>query len=480
LTVVPGFIDAHNHGGGEGLLYDVLVGNPYQVEFVTIDSIVEKLRVRAQATPPGYWVEGFFHDDTKIKDKRPLNAQDLDRVSTEHPVCVHHRGGHTGFYNSKAFQMAGITKDTPNPYGGTYDRNAQGELNGRVTDRAMETIDKAGQRVTYTAEVKQKRVFDGVAFISQKFVQYGLTTVHHDEVGVLAAMQEQRIRGGLLHRVSYEPYDELLEAMIQNGIVTGFGDEYISFGATAEHTVDGSFSERTMAISTPYKDITPPYHGNLTETQEDLNAWVERVHRANIRLNCHANGDVAIDRVLTAYERALKLYPRAGVRPKITHCSLVNDSLVGRMKAMDVVPAEFSTYAYYNADKFHFYGEDVMQHMTAFRSLIDAGITPAAGSDFSPGPFAPLMAMQGMVTRTGWNGETWGAKQKITIDEAVRVNTLNGAYNAREETIKGSISAGKLADFVVLADDFHAVDQEKIKDIQIVRTVVGGKTVYQG
>jgi predicted amidohydrolase YtcJ len=477
MTVVPGFIDAHNHGGGEGLLYDVLVGNPYQVEFVTIDSIVEKLRVRAQATPPGYWVEGYFHDDTKIKDKRPLNAQDLDRVSTVHPVCVHHRGGHTGFYNSKAFEMAGITKDTPNPYGGTYDRNAQGEFNGRVTDRAMPTVDKAGQRVTYPAEVKQKRVFDGVAFMSQKFVQYGLTTVHHDEPGVLPAMQEQHIRGGLLHRVSYEPYDELLEAMISNGIETGFGDEYISFGATAEHTVDGSFSERTMAISTPYKDITPPYHGNLTETQEDLNAWAERVHRANIRLNCHANGDVAIDRVLTAYERALKLYPRAGARPKITHCSLVNESLVARMKAMDVVPAEFSTYSYYNADKFHFYGADVMQHMTAFRTLIDAGITPAAGSDFSPGPFAPLMAMQGMVTRTGWNGETC---QKISIDEALRVNTLNGAYNAREETIKGSITAGKLADFVVLADDFHRVDVEKIKDIQIVRTVVGGKTVYQG
>ena len=147
---------------------------------------------------------------------------------------------------------------------------------------------------------------------------------------------------------------------------------------------------------------------------------------------------------------------------------------------MDVVPAEFSTYAYYNSDKFHFYGDEVMQHMTAFRSLIDAGVTPAAGSDFSPGPFSPLMAMQGMVTRTGWNGETWGANQKISIDEALRVNTINGAYNAREEGIKGSISAGKLADFVVLADDFHTVDKAKIKDIQIVRTVVGGKTVYQG
>jgi predicted amidohydrolase YtcJ len=479
MAIVPGFIDTHNHGGGEGLLYDVLVGNPYEVEFVTIDSIVEKLRVRAASTPPGFWVEGYFHDDTKLKDKRPLTIADLDRVSTQHPVCVHHRGGHTGFYNSKAFQLAGVTKSTPNPFGGTYDRNQEGELNGRVTDRAMDTLNKAGQRVTYSAEVSQKRSLDGVAFISQKFVQYGLTTVHHDEIGVLASMQEQRLRGALLHRVSYEAYDEMLEAMIENGIESGFGDDTIRFGATAEHTVDGSFSERTMAISTPYKDISPPYHGNLTQTQEDLNAWAERVHRANIRLNCHANGDLAIDRVLTAYERALKLYPRPGARPKITHCSLVNDSLVARMKAMDVVPAEFSTYAYYNSDKFHFYGEDVMQHMMAYRTLLDAGITPAAGSDFSPGPFAPLMAIQGMVTRTGWNGQTWGANQKISIDEALRVSTLNGAYNACEENVKGSITTGKLADFVVLSEDLHAVDSEKIKDIQIVRTVVGGKTVYQ-
>jgi hypothetical protein len=197
------------------------------------------------------------------------------------------------------------------------------------------------------------------------------------------------------------------------------------------------------------------------------------------RVVCHANGDVAIGRVLTAYERAQRLHPRANARPKITHCRLLNDSLISRMKAMDVVPAEFSTYAYYNADKFHFYGEEMMRHMSPYRSLIDAGIRPAAGSDFSPGPFAPLMAIQAMVTRTGWNGETWGGNQRITVEEAIRVNTINGAYNSLEEGVKGSISLGKLADFVVLAKDPHTVQQEKIKDIRIVQTVVGGKTVYQ-
>jgi predicted amidohydrolase YtcJ len=119
-----------------------------------------------------------------------------------------------------------------------------------------------------------------------------------------------------------------------------------------------------------------------------------------------------------------------------------------------------------------------MQRCMAYRSFADAGIPAAAGSDFSPGPFAPLMGIQGMVTRRGWNGETWGANQRISVDEALRVMTINGAYASYEEAIKGSITPGKLADFVILADDPHTVDQEKIKDIEIVRTVTGGNTVH--
>jgi predicted amidohydrolase YtcJ len=234
-----------------------------------------------------------------------------------------------------------------------------------------------------------------------------------------------------------------------------------------------------MAMSGPYSGMDPNYRGNVTETQDELNKWVERVHRAGIQVNCHANGDVAIDMMLTAVERALKLFPRGDARPKITHCTLVNDDLIRRMKALNAIPAPFTSYAYYNTDKFHFYGEDLMKRSMAFRSFLDAGIHAAAGSDFSPGPFAPLMGIQGMVTRKGWNGEVWGANQRVSVDEALRINTFNGAYASREEAIKGSITAGKLADFVVLSEDLHTVNPEKIKDIQIVRTVVDGKTVYQ-
>jgi len=478
MTIVPGFTDCHNHAPGNTLLYEVLVGNPYEVEFVTISSIVEKLRSRARETPPGMWVEGFFFDDTKVKDKRELDVHDLDEVSMDHPVVVRHRGGHTSYYNSKALQMAGITKNTPNPPGGTFDRNSSGELTGRITDLARNAVDRVGTRRSFTEEQRQQRDRDGLAFISKQFVHYGLTSVHH-QGGNLRALQEVRARGELLHRVSFETSGTVLESMITSGIATGFGDEWIRFGATSEHTVDGSFSERTMALSKPYPGIEPPYQGNVTTTQDDLNAWVERVHRAGIQINCHANGDVAIDMMLTAVERAQRLFPRADARPKITHCTLINDDLIRRMKALGAVPAVFTSYAYYNTDKFHFYGEDLLKRSMAFRSFLDAGIAAAAGSDFSPGPFAPLMGIQGMVTRTGWNGETWGANQRVTVDEALRINTLNGAYASLEEAIKGSITPGKLADFVILADDPHTVDKEKIKDIGIVRTVVGGSTVYQ-
>ena len=234
-----------------------------------------------------------------------------------------------------------------------------------------------------------------------------------------------------------------------------------------------------MALSAPYPGDASGYKGNVTETQDTLNAWIERVHRAGIQVNCHANGDVAIDMFLTAVERAQRLFPRADTRPKITHCTLVNSGLIGRIKALDAVPAMFTTYAYYNSDKFVFYGEELMTHSMAYRSLLDAGVHAAAGSDFSPGPFAPLMGIQGMVTRKGWDGKTWGANQRISVEDAIRVNTINGAYASKEESLKGSITPGQLADFVALAEDPHTIDPAKIKDIRVARTIVGGNAAYE-
>src|ERR1043166_2713412 len=152
MTVVPGFCDCHNHAPGNTLLSEVIVGNPFDVEYVTIRSIVDKLRAKARQTPPGTWVEGYFFDDTKLQDKRELNVHDLDEVSKEHPAVVQHRGGHTSYYNTKALEMAGVTKTTPNPPGGTFDKDENGDLNGRVTDRARGAFARVGRRQEFTPD----------------------------------------------------------------------------------------------------------------------------------------------------------------------------------------------------------------------------------------------------------------------------------------------------------------------------------------
>ena len=250
-TIVPGFIDTHNHAGGTTLLYEVLVGNPFEVEMVTVESIIQKLRERAATTPAGYWVEGYFFDDTKVKDGRQLTIRDLDQVSKDHPVAVHHRGGHTSFYNTKAFEIADVNAQTPNPAGGMFDKDSTGALNGRVSDNAKSAFYRVGKRQASTAEnsgldvpaSSLEREVAGITHISKMFARYGVTTVHH-EGGSLAAMQTVRANGDLKHRISYESLGKELDAMIANGIQWGFGDEWIRFGATGEHTVDGSYSER--------------------------------------------------------------------------------------------------------------------------------------------------------------------------------------------------------------------------------------------
>ena len=223
--------------------------------------------------------------------------------------------------------MAGITKDTPNPMGGTYDKDANGELNGRVTDLALGAVQQ-GRRAgrTFTpAQIEQRDARRRRAHLEAVRPLRPDQRASRRRQSAGDAGRARARRSAASHQLRSRAAASL-DSMIAAGIQTGFGDEWIKFGATSEHTVDGSFSERTMALSTPYPGVTPPYKGNVTETQDTLNAWVERVHRAGIQVNCHANGDVAIDMYLTAIERAQKLAPRADARPKITHCTLVNDA----------------------------------------------------------------------------------------------------------------------------------------------------------
>jgi predicted amidohydrolase YtcJ len=269
---------------------------------------------------------------------------------------------------------------------------------------------------------------------------------------------------------------DLYLALRHAGLRSGFGDDRLRIGGV-KLFCDGSASERTMRMSKPYIG-RPNDFGILTITQERLNEQVAEIHNSGFQVGVHANGDVAIDMVLRAYELALRMNKRPDPRFRIEHCTLVTTDLLKRIAAIGAIPTPFYTYVYYHGDKWAQYGEERLRWMFAHRSFLDHNIRVAGASDYVPGPYEPMMAIQSMVTRRDYRGRTWGENQRITVEQALRVCTLNGAYASFEERIKGSITAGKLADFVILAEDPHQVDPQKIKDIRIVRTVVGGRTVY--
>ena len=470
MTVTPGFIDTHSHPSGVNELYGV------NTNLGTVAEIQRALRAKALDTPPGRWVRGFMFDDTKVVDG-PLHRTHLDEAVPDHPVNVAHRGGHTNWFNSRAFELAAITRDTPDPPDGRFARGPDGELSGMVAEHARDVFATVGEREDLTEEELRARAREGMAHISRLMTAAGLTTVHDAGAGRgrLVAYQDARTAGELRHRVYAMvrgPYEQLRDA----GVYTGFGDEWVRIGGV-KYGADGSASERTMRMSTPFEG-RPDDYGILTMSQEEIHEVVEDAHRHSWQVGVHANGDVTIDMVLNAYERVLARWPHPDRRHRIEHCTLVNPDLLRRIRDTGSIPTPFWTYVHFHGEKWRNYGAERMERMFAHRSFLDYGIPVPGASDYTPGPFEPLMAIQSMVTRRDFNGQVWGANQRVTVDEALRIGTLNGARASYEERDKGSITAGKLADFVVLERDPHDADPDDIKNIGVVRTVVGGRTVH--
>ena len=470
LTVTPGFIDSHSHPLFIGDLFGV------NVDLRRIQSVKDVLAREARTKAPGEWVLGVMYDDTKFDDGRPLTRADIDEAVPEHPVIVLHRGGHTGIVNSTAFAKAGIDIDTPDPVGGKFYRE-NGKLTGKVASNALYLFFGAGAMPTIDRELRR----EAATLASKKMASAGLTSTTDAEGGLdqLLAYQDAREEGELHFRISFMPAGRsaVYEGLKQAGLRSGFGDDMIRIGAV-KFLADGSASERTMRMSTPYEG-RPDDFGILTMTQEELDAAVDDAVAHGFRLGIHANGDVAIDMVLKSYERVLENHTGPNPRHRIEHCSLVNESLIARIKATGAVPTPFYTYVYYHGNKWLEYGEQKMRSMFAHRSFLDAGIPVAPASDYVPGPYEPLMAIQSMVTRADSQGREWGPNQRISVDEALRICTVNGAYASFEESIKGSLTAGKLADFVVLDQDPRKVDPFSIMEIKPVRTVLGGRTTFE-
>lgn len=470
-TVLPGFIDAHSHPAQAGLMHLRMV----DCDLRSISAIQAALRERAAKTPGGDWVLGFKYDDTKTSDGRPLTIADLDSAVSDHPVCIEHRGGHTRYCNSLAFQKAGITDKTPDPPGGKIDHDpTTGKLTGRTAESANRLLEKV-----IPNEFTRDDHREGVKLISKMLARTGITSAHeaYGNPSDLVAYQDARDAGELLYRAYCFIGYPHIDSMIAAGVRTGLGDDWVRVGAM-KLVCDGSISERTARMSQPYAG-RPDDYGILVRTEEQLYNDARPAHAAGWHIGTHANGDVAIDIVLRVYARLQKERPRSDPRFRIEHCTLINDDLVRRIQAQGVIPTPFSSYVYYHGEKMKEYGAERLNSMFALRSFLDAGVRATMSSDYPPGPFEPMMFLQSSVTRTDIRGNVWGPRQRITVEEALRVATVHGAYASFEEKLKGSIAPGMLADLVVLGRDPLKEDLSTLVTIPIERTMVGGQWMYE-
>ena len=470
-TIVPGFIDAHSHPASSGLSHLRNV----DIDLRSIEEIKNAINERAKLTPPGEWILGFKYDDTKIKEGRLINRYDLDQAAPNNPVRIRHRGGHSNYVNSMALKLMGYDRRTPDPQGGKIGREEKkGELTGQLLETAANPLSNL-----IPDSFTEKDYQEGVRLITEMMTKTGVTSVTeaYGSSVFLKAYQDAYNADELSMRVysmiSYREIDKFINA----GIKTGFGDQWLRIGGM-KITIDGSISERTARLSEPYIG-RPNDYGILVMEEEEVYKYAYKAHINGWQIGVHANGDVGIDKTLNIYERLQKENPRIDPRFRLEHCTVINKDLVRRIKELNAIPNPFSTYVYFHGEKMKQYGKKRLENMFAVRSFLDAGIKVTQTSDYPPGPFEPMMAIQSSVTRTDINGEEWGPSQKITVDEAIKVGTINGAYASYEEDIKGSLERGKLADLVVLDKDPRKVDPMEIIDIPIERTMVGGKWKYE-
>jgi predicted amidohydrolase YtcJ len=469
-TITPGFIDAHSHPASSG--YEHL--RNVDCDLRSIGEIQDAIKKASLSKPPGDWVSGFKYDDTKTIEKKYITRYDLDIITDLHPIVIRHRGGHTAYVNSMALKNAKIDRNTPDPQGGQIVRDENGEPTGLLKENAIDLI-----FTLIPNNQTEKDQQEGVKIITEMMSKSGITSVT-DAYGLQSDLKAYRnafAAGDLKSRINCMIAYYEIDAMISQGVKTGDGDNWIRIGGM-KLTCDGSISERTARLSQPYIG-KPNDYGIIVMDEEELYEYAIKAQKANWQIGIHANGDVGIDKSLNVFERIQKEHPRKEPRFRLEHCTVINKELIKRIKKLNVIPCPFSTYVYFHGEKMIHYGQERLENMFAVKSFLDAGINVTQTSDYPPGPFEPMMAIQSSVTRTDMSGNIWGASQKISVEDAIKVGTINGAYASYEENIKGSLEIGKLADLVVLDKDPTQVDPSTIIDIKIERTMVDGNWVYE-
>ena len=462
-TVVPGLIDSHIHVADFG---KVLTWIDLQ-DVNSIEEMQRRLRERSQSIHKGRWIIGNGWNQTGFIEKRYPNLQDLDEASPENPVILYHQCGRVCVVNSKALELAGVTKETVSPSGGEIEKNAEtGEPTGILRENATDLVWKT------IPTSSEEEIMEAASLACKKIVEAGVTSIHwivtaSNEISII---QRLRTENKLPLRVHIIAPANILDKTNGSVSILGSGDKL-----GVKVFVDGSLAARTAALREPYSDDQKT-KGQLLYSQEELNALVVNAHKANVRLVMHAMGDQAIDMTLTAIEKALVEVPRKNHRHRIEHASVLNNDLIQRIKKLGMIVSvqpkcvisEFSVWSAVNR-----LGSKRARLLYPLKTLTKEGIQVIGGSDCPMEPISPLLGIQAAVTRQFF------PEEQITVDEALRMYTVNAAYASFEEKSKGSIEEGKLADLTVLSGDPRTVPPSKIGDIKVSMTVVGGKVVYQ-
>ncbi len=479
-TVTPGFIDAHLHPGPVYPAHSRL----RKVDLIpasvkTMGELINALRAKAKTTPKGQWVSGSRYQDTKLG--RHPTREDLDKASTEHPISISHSSGHVSVVNSLALKNARITKDTPDPPGGGFDRDENGAPNG-VCREGAGRLARRGSPPPPSATREEK--LNGYRLCFKNYLSKGITSI--GDAGTdgsdMPFYQELINRGAPVVRIYKMLGSRYLSRLKDLHLAGRFGDEHLRLGVIKLFH-GNSLSGRTCWLYEPYEVINPKtgkkdYYGiRPGRSQEKLDKLVYNIHEAGFQVACHSNGDREIDMVLDAIEKALRKLPRKDHRHRIEHCSVVNPRILDRVKRLGVVLALHS-YVYEHGDKMEDYGPKRWPMMHPNRSAVEMGIVVAGTSDSPVSAAEPLLRIQSMVTRKTAEGNVYGPEQKVSVGAAIRIWTMGSAYASFEEDIKGSIEVGKLADFVVLSQDPTEVPPDRIKDINVERTYVGGKLAF--
>jgi predicted amidohydrolase YtcJ len=477
-ALLPGFIDAHGHFPGEGI-YEVHVdlNSPPIGEVETIDDLVQRVAARAEETDDGDWIVGFGYDDTLLAEQRHPTREDLDRASTRHPIGLWHVSGHLAAVNSRALEALGFDRDTPDPEGGVIRRGASGEPDGVLEEEATKPL----QAHLQPGLVDALRM---VRSASERYAAAGVTTAQSgaSDRAILRALEAVSQVGLVPLRLVLWPLPEAADAILDGRFKFAPDGLYVRLGAV-KIIADGSIQGYTGYLSEPYHvppGDDPGYRGYPRVPRDELIEQVVHFHRAGFQVAVHGNGDAAIDDILDAFERAQALHPREDTRHIIVHAQMAREDQLDRMATLGVIPSFFSLHTYYWGDRHRdrFMGPERAARMSPAHSAVQRGLRFTIHCDSPVVPMEPLRLVWAAVNRRSTSGAPIGPEQRITPLQALRAVTIDAAYQNFEEDEKGSLEPGKLADLVILSRS-PLDDPEHIDAIEVLETVVGGRSVFR-